>query len=77
MSGAPTVGTEAGGDGGYFTEEALLTTRGWSKERFHSIVTPLLQEGIIWIDDYDGKQYMKAKYLEDTTGRHRLLTDNI
>ena len=27
---------------------------GWSNERFQIIIKPLLQEGIIWIDVYQG-----------------------
>ena len=27
---------------------------GWSKERFYHVIKPLLQEGILWVDIYNG-----------------------
>lgn len=40
---------------GCITEEHLKGLYGWTSERFHIIIKPLLQEGIIWIDIYQGK----------------------
>ena len=39
---------------GYFTERMLISAHGWTPERFTRIVNPLLQEGIVWIDDFNG-----------------------
>jgi ESCRT-II complex subunit VPS22 len=33
------------------TQNLLLMKHGWSNERFHHVLTPLLYEGIVWVDD--------------------------
>ena len=41
-----SAGTGTGG----VTESLLRTKHGWSAERFHQVLTPLLYEGIAWLD---------------------------
>ena len=33
-------------------EETFMRTHGWSKERFHMVISPLLHEGMIWVDEH-------------------------
>lgn len=40
--------------GGCITYELMKGLKGWSRERFNTIINPLLQEGMIWIDKYNG-----------------------
>lgn len=44
-------------DGGCITYELMKGLRGWSRERFNTITNPLLQEGMLWIDSYNGETY--------------------
>jgi len=52
-------GKGGGNDGGYVTE-AMFThpTWGqrepWPRERFHRALYPLLQDGVVWLDDHRG-----------------------
>jgi ESCRT-II complex subunit VPS22 len=46
----------ANDEGGFVTEQLMNGLHGWSTERFNAIITPLLQEGIIWADYYEGKE---------------------
>lgn len=39
---------------GCFTRE-MMSLEGWSSERFDLVVLPLLQEGMLWIDEHQGK----------------------
>ncbi len=38
-------------EGGFVTEELMRGLYGWTAERFHTIISPLLQEGIVWVDE--------------------------
>lgn len=40
---------------GYVTEELMRRMHGWTSERFRTIIHPLLQEGIVWVDEYQGE----------------------
>lgn len=40
---------------GYVTEELMRRMHGWTAERFRTIIHPLLQEGIVWVDEYQGE----------------------
>jgi ESCRT-II complex subunit VPS22 len=42
-------------NGGMFSFELLQSIHGWPKERFDYMVNPLLQEGMIWVDQYQGR----------------------
>lgn len=39
---------------GYVTKQAMLNMNGWTEERFNYVMNPLLQEGMVWIDRYNG-----------------------
>lgn len=39
---------------GYISDELLQSNYQWTKERFALAIHPLLQEGIVWIDDVNG-----------------------
>ena len=58
-SGGGGGGKGGGSDGGYVTE-AMFThpTWGqrepWPRERFHRALYPLLQDGVVWLDDHRG-----------------------
>jgi ESCRT-II complex subunit VPS22 len=41
---------------GCVSKDQFLRTQGWSLERLHRVVQPLLDESAIWIDRHDGKQ---------------------
>ena len=41
-------------EGGCITLEMIIGLHGWSKERFHMNIQPLMKEGIVWIDKYKG-----------------------
>ena len=40
---------------GFVTEELMRRLHGWTTERFGTIIHPLLQEGIVWVDEYQGE----------------------
>jgi ESCRT-II complex subunit VPS22 len=40
-----------------YIEESFFIQKGWSEERFHMTIIPLLHEGIAWVDEYQGKQH--------------------
>lgn len=40
----------ASDEGGFVTEELMRGLHGWTADRFHTIIAPLLQEGIVWVD---------------------------
>jgi ESCRT-II complex subunit VPS22 len=40
---------------GFVTFTAMQTFYGWTFERFHNTIEPLLQEGMLWLDDYKGQ----------------------
>jgi ESCRT-II complex subunit VPS22 len=45
-------------DSGYVTYAVMLDSHKWTPERFHRAVYPLLQDGVVWLDDCRGvKQY--------------------
>lgn len=35
-------------------EASFRRTHGWSGERFHMVISPLLHEGMIWVDQHNG-----------------------
>jgi ESCRT-II complex subunit VPS22 len=39
----------------YISNEIMKTSHGWSRERFDFAMQPLLMEGIVWLDHYNGK----------------------
>ena len=41
-------------DNGFVSEESMRTSLGWSSERFNETIRPLLLDGIVWLDDYEG-----------------------
>eukprot|EP01039_Chlorochromonas_danica_P005966 gene5966-6570_t len=43
-------------EGGMVSEDLMKTHYGWSKERFQFIIRPLLTEGMVWVDDYEGQR---------------------
>lgn len=42
-------------DTGFVTIMSMTRSTGWSEERFNVAIRPLLQDGIVWLDDYKGK----------------------
>ena len=38
------------------TEELFVSKYGWSSERFMLGITPLMHEGIVWVDDFHGEK---------------------
>mmetsp|Transcript_10560 Transcript_10560/g.17215 ORF Transcript_10560/g.17215 Transcript_10560/m.17215 type:complete len:175 (-) Transcript_10560:170-694(-) len=46
----------ASDEDGSVTETLMSGLHGWTKERFDRIIHPLLQEGIVWIDDHRGER---------------------
>ena len=49
----------------YIEEASFTATHGWSGERFHIVITPLMHESMLWLDEHDGEsRYM----LPPTTG---------
>mmetsp|Transcript_2142 Transcript_2142/g.2267 ORF Transcript_2142/g.2267 Transcript_2142/m.2267 type:complete len:241 (+) Transcript_2142:146-868(+) len=44
-------------DAGSVTEMTMTITNGWSIERFDIAIRPLLQDGIIWVDDFKGERF--------------------
>ena len=45
-------------DSGYVTSSVMLERHKWTSERFHRAMYPLLQDGVVWLDDFRGiKQY--------------------
>ena len=41
----------ASDEGGFVTEELMRGLYGWTADRFQTIIGPLLQEGIVWVDE--------------------------
>lgn len=41
----------ASDEGGFVTEELMRGLHGWTTDRFRTIINPLLQEGIVWVDE--------------------------
>lgn len=41
----------ASDEGGFVTEDLMRGLHGWSADRFRTIINPLLQEGIVWVDE--------------------------
>ena len=41
-------------DNGFVSEESMRNSLGWSSERFNETIRPLLLDGIVWLDDYEG-----------------------
>lgn len=41
----------ASDEGGFVTEELMRGLHGWTADRFRTIINPLLQEGIVWVDE--------------------------
>jgi ESCRT-II complex subunit VPS22 len=39
---------------GFVTESAMVESHGWTAERFRMVINPLVQEGLVWIDDDGG-----------------------
>jgi ESCRT-II complex subunit VPS22 len=46
----------ASDEDGMVTEGLMVGLHGWTSERFERIITPLLQEGIVWLDCYNGEK---------------------
>lgn len=42
-------------DDGFVTEDMMRRLHGWTPGRFATIIHPLLQEGIVWVDEYQGE----------------------
>lgn len=42
-------------DSGFVSESTMRNTYGWTTARFEMLIYPMLQEGMIWIDDYEGE----------------------
>ncbi len=38
---------------GFVSQQLLQCTRQWPAERFHAVINIMLQEGIVWVDDYE------------------------
>jgi ESCRT-II complex subunit VPS22 len=52
-------------DEGYVSEDLLRTRCGWPAERFGQVVTVLLREGIVWVDDYRGQRRFEFPSMQD------------
>jgi ESCRT-II complex subunit VPS22 len=46
----------ASDEGGMVTEGLMVGLHGWTSDRFETIITPLLQEGIVWVDIHNGER---------------------
>jgi ESCRT-II complex subunit VPS22 len=42
---------------GYVSQATMQSLYGWTTERFEQSIVPLLQEGIVWVDDQNGECY--------------------
>eukprot|EP00607_Mallomonas_marina_P009542 CAMPEP_0182419462 /NCGR_PEP_ID=MMETSP1167-20130531/3922_1 /TAXON_ID=2988 /ORGANISM="Mallomonas Sp, Strain CCMP3275" /LENGTH=171 /DNA_ID=CAMNT_0024594411 /DNA_START=256 /DNA_END=771 /DNA_ORIENTATION=- len=40
---------------GYLSKDWFATHRGWSSERFDTIINSLMRDGIIWVDYHNGR----------------------
>jgi ESCRT-II complex subunit VPS22 len=40
-------------DYGYISEQLARDAENWSAERFYLVLTPLLRDGMVWVDDHD------------------------
>lgn len=58
---------------GYVTCDMMQNMCGWSADRFHIAINPMLHEGIVWVDDYQGKT-SSAYHISHISGnlRHRI-----
>jgi ESCRT-II complex subunit VPS22 len=45
---------------GSFSQSLLATKHGWTAERFDIVLTPLLYEGIVWVDSQAGREHSYA-----------------
>lgn len=51
---------------GGIVEQEFITNHGWSSERFHTIISPLLRDGVVWLDIYEGQtSYMFPSIFKD------------
>lgn len=46
----------ASDEGGMVTEGLMVGLHGWTSQRFEQIITPLMQEGIVWLDFHHGER---------------------
>lgn len=48
-------------------EQEFITSHGWSSERFHTIISTLLRDGVVWVDIHQGQTtYMFPCVFKDT-----------
>ena len=45
----------ASDENGFVTYDLMNGLKGWTKERFLNIINPLVRDGMIWIDQYNGR----------------------
>jgi len=62
-------------DYGYISERLARDAENWSSERFNMVVTPLLRDGMVWVDDHDPaeRRYMFPSTWKETIVRQQQL----
>ena len=44
-------------------ESTFIRSHGWSRERFQMVISPLLREGMLWVDTHEGiTSYMLPQF---------------
>lgn len=43
---------------GMFSLDIMISLHGWTLERFNYLVVPLLQDGMIWVDQHEGNKHL-------------------